>query len=148
MQFFSGSIGFWLIVMIVMLILEAMIPGLLTIWFAAGALAALLVSLCHASFGVQVVVFLFVKIAALVFTRPLVKKYVNSHAEATNADRIIGRECIVKETIDNVAATGAVGIDGAVWTARSEAADTVLPEGSRVRIVRIEGVKAIVRPIE
>ncbi|MGI5977205.1 MAG: NfeD family protein [Candidatus Limivicinus sp.] len=135
----------WLVAMVVLLVVEGLAPGLVSIWFAIGALAALISSLLGAPLWLQVIWFLAVSIIALCFTRPLAKKYVNSRVQPTNADAVIGRECVVTERIDNLKSTGAVSVSGRIWTARMERDDEVAEEGSVVRAVRIEGVKLIVK---
>ena len=136
----------WLIAMVLLLIVEAVVPGLISIWFALGALAALLAALLHAPLWLQIVWFLVVSIAALCLTRPLAKKYVNARTQPTNADMLVGKECVVKETINNLQGTGAVSVAGKVWTARTEDDNVVIEANSLTRIVKIEGVKLIVRP--
>ena len=138
----------WLIAMIVLLVVEGLVPGLISIWFALGALAALVSALLHAPLWLQIVWFLAVSIIALALTRPLAKKYINARTQPTNADMMIGKECVVRESIDNVLGTGAVSVDGKVWTARTESDEMKVQEGSRAVVVRIEGVKLIVKPIE
>ena len=137
----------WLIAMIVLLVVEGLVPGLISIWFALGALAALVSALLHAPLWLQIVWFLAVSIVALALTRPLAKKYINARTQPTNADMMIGKECVVRESIDNVLGTGAVSVDGKVWTARTESDEMKVQEGSRAVVVRIEGVKLIVKPI-
>ena len=88
--------------------------------------------------------FIIVSAATLVFTRPFVKRYVNSRSVATNADRSIGRIAVVTERIDNLAATGAVQLDGVVWTARSTDDAVIIESGERVTVRAIAGVKLIV----
>lgn len=143
-NFQPGSPGFWLIIMVVLLIVEAMVPGLVSIWFALGALAALIGAVGGVLMPAQIVLFLLVSIAALVATRPLVKKYVNGKTQHTNADRILGQECVVTEQIDNLAGTGEITVGGKRWTARS-ADQSVIPKEACVVVERIEGVKAIVK---
>ena len=137
----------WLIAMIVLLAVEAVVPGLSSIWFALGALAALVSALLHAPLWLQIVWFLVVSVAALALTRPLAKKYINSRTQPTNADMLIGKECIVRESIDNVRGTGSVSVGGKVWTARTENEGVRLQEGDLAVVVRIEGVKLIVKPM-
>lgn len=137
----------WLIAMIVLLAVEAVVPGLISIWFALGALAALISALLHAPLWLQIVWFLVVSIAALALTRPLAKKYINSRTQPTNADMLIGKECVVRESIDNIRGTGSVSVGGKIWTARTEKDDARLQEGDLAVVVRIEGVKLIVKPI-
>lgn len=146
-MFTDGSVNMtivWLIAMIVLLVVEGIVPGLISIWFAAGALIALLISLWGAPIWLQGACFLVCSLALLILTRPLAKKYVNSRAMPTNADRIIGQDCVVKEQIDNLRGTGAVAVDGKVWTARMDTQGETAPVGSVVKAVRIEGVRLIV----
>lgn len=129
--------------MVLFLAVEAVTVGLVCIWFAAGSLIALLAAMCGAQLWLQIVVFIIVSAATLYFTRPLVKRYVNSKVEPTNADMVIGKECRVTETVDNIAGTGAVYVDGKTWTARSEN-DELIQAGTLVTAKSIDGVKLIV----
>ena len=135
----------WLVVFVVLLVVEAATAGLTSIWFAAGALAALLVSFIFKSIWPQVIVFVAVSGILLYFTRPLAKKYLNSRRMATNADRVLGGVYLVTEDIDNLSATGAVSAGGKVWTARSKSGEKI-KTGQTVMAVAIEGVKLIVVP--
>ena len=137
----------WLIALVVFAVAEAATVQLVSIWFAAGSLAAFITSLCHGPVWLQAVLFLIVAIAALFLTRPLIKKHLNAQVKPTNADRVIGMACRVTEDIDNIAATGAVSVQGKIWTARSKTGQP-FKEGDLVRAVAIEGVKLIVIPIE
>jgi len=142
---FESMAAFWLAAIIVFLVVEALVPGLVSLWFAFGALGAFVSALLHAPMWLQIVWFLVLSILSLCLTRPLAKKYVNGKTQPTNADMVIGRECIVNEEINNLLATGAVTVNGKVWTARSEDDDIIIPAGETVVAVRIEGVKLIVR---
>lgn len=142
---FQGMTAVWVVLMIVFLVVEGAAPGLVSIWFALGALAALISALLGAQIWLQAVWFVVVSLLALVVTRPLAKKYVNSRTQATNADMLIGQECIVKETIDKLRGTGAVSVGGKVWTARADGEETVIEAGAVAVVERIEGVKLIVR---
>lgn len=133
----------WLGAIIVFGVVEALTAGLVSIWFAAGAVAALVAAVAGAGLWVQLILFLAVSAVTLAATRPLVKKLSAGRAVPTNADRVLGRTARVTETIDNDSASGAVYVDGKTWTARS-ADGSVLPAGSRVEIRRMEGVKLIV----
>ena len=134
----------WLAAMIILLVVEAMAPGLVSIWFAIGALAAMISSMFKAPVWLQLVWFVLVSIVSLILTRPLAKKYVNSRTVPTNADMAVGQDCIVTEAIDNVLGTGAVTVGGKVWTARMAETDGKAAKDAVLRVVRIEGVKLIV----
>lgn len=133
----------WVVIMVVFLVVEAATAGLTCIWFAIGALAALIAALFGAPIWLQLVWFFVVSVVTLYFTRPLVLKYVNSRSQPTNADMVIGKEALVTEAIDNVESAGAVAVGGKVWTARSENGAPI-EVGSIVTVLRIEGVKLIV----
>ena len=140
----SGDAIFWLAAMIFFIIVEAATVGLASIWFAIGSVAALVCALLHAPVWLQVLWFLVVSVATLILTRPLVKRFVNGRTVATNADRNIGRTAVVTERIDNVAATGAVKLDGVLWTARSREDEITIDTGAMVVVREIQGVKLIV----
>ena len=145
--FHFGFTGFWMIIMMITLVVEAVVPGLVSIWFALGALVAMVCASLHAPVWAQILAFVVVSLAALLATRPLASKYVNAKVQATNADRIIGKECIVREEIDNLHETGAISVDGKLWTARCTDDSLVIPSGMIAVVEKIEGVKAIVTPI-
>ena len=115
-----------------------------SIWFALGALAAMISSMLSAPLWLQVGWFFLVSIVSLALTRPIARKYVNGRAVRTNADMAIGQDCVVTEEIDNVRGTGAVNVGGKIWTARMADADGHAKKGAVLRAVRIEGVKLIV----
>ena len=140
----SGTIAFWVVALVVFLIVEAVTAGLVSIWFVFGSLVALICAALRAAVWLQIFWFVIVSVATLVLTRPLVKRYVDSRSVATNADRSIGRAAVVTERIDNLAATGAVKLDGVVWTARSTDDAVAIETGERVTVRAIEGVKLIV----
>ena len=148
MLFYPGGFSMtsvWLVAMIVLLIIEGIVPGLVSIWFAIGAFAAMISAILGAPLWLQVLWFFAVSILTLCLTRPFAKKYVNSRATPTNADMLIGKECVVTEAIDNVLGTGAVTVGGKVWTARTEEPDGKAETGKVMTVVRIEGVKLIVK---
>ena len=136
-------IWIWLGGIVLFGVVEAVTAGLVSIWFVAGAVAALIAAILNVSIGVQFAIFLAVSAVALAATRPLVRKLKAGKPVPTNLDRVIGLTGKVTETVDNENATGAVYVDGKTWTARS-ADGTVLPEGSLVTIAKMEGVKLFV----
>ena len=142
----ESTVILWVGAIILFLVVEAATAGLTCIWFALGSVAALLTAWLRGPLWLQLVWFLVVSVAALLLTRPLAKKFINDRKIPTNADRAIGRIGIVTETIDNIAASGAVKLDGQEWTARS-ADDDVIAMGERVEALEIRGVKLIVKKI-
>ena len=137
----------WLGLMVLFLIIEASTVVTVSIWFAAGALVALLASLLKLSIGIQVVLFILVSGVLLACLRPLVRKHFTPKLTRTNVDAIIGSKGYVTAEIDNVCAAGQVKLNGMEWTARSTHGQ-IIPSGTLVRVDRIEGVKAFVSPVE
>ncbi len=137
----------WLVALIAFSILEAVTFGLTSIWFAAGALIALIISILDGPTWLQITAFLVVSFATMLLVRPLARKYLTPRNTRTNADRVIGTEGIVTETIRNLDGVGLVSVGGNIWTARSEN-DDELEKGTLVRVLRIEGVKIFVEPVE
>lgn len=137
----------WLGAAVVFGIVEALTAGLVSIWFVAGSAAALIGAFLGAGLGVQVALFVVVSAAALAVTRPLVRRYTAGKAVPTNLDRVLGDSGKVTETIDNENSSGAVYVDGKTWTARS-ADGSVIPAGTVVEILRMEGVKLFVKKLE
>ncbi len=135
---------FWVVVLVVLLIVEAVTSQLVTIWWAVGAAGALIAERLGAESWLQWVVFIAVSALMLIATRPLVKKLTKTKVQPTNADRCIGKTAIVKEEIDNIAGKGQVSVNGIVWTART-ADGSVVPVDSKVTVEKIEGVKLIVK---
>lgn len=138
---------FWLVALVVFGLVEALTVGLTSIWFALGALTALLAAVLGASALVQIILFLAVSFLSLLLMRPLSQRMLNWRVVATNADRILGTDALVTEEIDNFKGQGHVAVGGVPWTARSED-DVPIPLGARVRILRIEGVKVFVTPVD
>jgi membrane protein implicated in regulation of membrane protease activity len=139
-------VAIWAVAAVVFLIIEGITAGITSIWFALGALAALVSALFGAPLWLQVIWFIIISGVTLWLTRPLAKKYVNAKSQPTNADRIIGTEGYVTERIDNIAATGAVSIGGKIWTARSITGESIEP-GALVLARNIDGVKLIVEAV-
>lgn len=137
----------WAGLLVLFTVGEAITVGLTSIWFAAGALAALICALLGGPLWLQIALFIVVSALCLSAIRPLAHKYFNSKVEPTNADRIIGTEAMVTEDIDNLQAVGAVRVGGVTWTARSEG-DAPIPAGTLVRVLRIEGVKVFVEKVK
>lgn len=137
----------WLILMVACLLAEASTITLISLWFAAGALAAMAVSLTGGGIGFQVAVFLAVSAVLLTALRPLLRKYITPKLTKTNVDSVIGSTGYVTVPIDNASAAGQVKLGAMYWSARSSSGDPI-PEGTLIRADRIEGVKVFVSPVQ
>lgn len=137
----------WFALMVAFIALEGSTVSLVSIWFAGGSLAAMIAAMFTDSWLLELVLFVAVSALLLASLRPIVKKHVNPKITATNAQALLGKNAIVTESISNLAAQGAVKVNGVVWSARSTP-ETDIPAGTLVRIDRIEGVKLFVSPAE
>lgn len=135
----------WLALLILFGVGEAVTVGLTSIWFAVGALGALLCALAGGQLWLQLTIFLVLSALALALVRPLARRFLTPGYSATNADRVIGADAVVTQEINNLLGQGQVKIAGQEWTARSED-EQIIPVGAEVKVLRIEGVKVFVQP--
>lgn len=136
----------WLAIAIVCIVIEAITTGLTVIWFAFGCIAALIASLLGAELWFQILCFLIVTILMLLLTRPWAIKFLKPGLNKTNVDAIPGKTAIVTTKILPLEGTGQVKVDGQIWSAKVEDGSTTVEEGVIVTILRVEGVKVVVRP--
>ena len=138
----------WLGLMVLFLIVEAACPlHLVSLWFAAGSLAALGIYFLNGALWLQIAVFLLVSCILLVSLWPLSKKYLTPKLTATNIDSIIGSTGYVSVTVDNIHGQGQAKLGAMEWTARSSSGEPI-PEGTLVKVDKIEGVKVFVTPVK
>ncbi|MBO4705338.1 MAG: NfeD family protein [Spirochaetaceae bacterium] len=133
---------FWLAMAIFMSIMELILPGLTTIWFALGSLVMIPLSLLPIPFVIQIVIFLVISVVLLIFTRPFAVKKLKANREKTNVDALIGKKALVVKDISEFE-KGEVKIDGIVWTARSDDAVSI-KAGEECFLIRVEGATAVV----
>lgn len=127
-----------------LLAIEIFTLGLTTIWFAAGALVAVVAALAGFNLGIQIGAFVVVSVVLLFFTRPVAVRYLNSRTTKTNAEALVGKSARVTIDINNLKGEGQVVISGLEWTARSSVDTATFKQDEYVTIVGIEGVKLIV----
>ena len=140
----SVMVWVWLAAVALFSFLEAATLALVSVWFAAGALAATFAAYGAVDLTSQLLTFVGVSLVAFAAVRPLAKRFLEPRFVPTNADRLLGAEARVTEVICNSNATGAVYLDGKTWSARS-ANGTDIPVGALVKVERMEGVKLIVQ---
>lgn len=134
---------FWLAAMVIFIIAEATTVTLVSIWFAVGALGAVLIALLGGGLTLQVTVFLALAIVLLIFLRGAVRRHFTPRITRTNVDSVIGATGIVVTPVNNIAALGQVQINGVEWSARSTDG-THIGAGALVKVDKIEGVKVFV----
>ncbi len=138
----------WCVVIVISVLLEAMSPLQLTsIWAGAGAVVALILELCGVDMTIQIVVFFVVTILLIILTRPFAKKMTSFKKSATNADMNIGKLGKVTKVVDPELGIFRVRVENNDWSAVTE--DRTIPAvGSEITVLRIEGVKLIVKAVE
>ena len=137
---------FWLIVGVIFAVSEALTVGLVTIWFAGGAVVALIAALLGAGIPVQIVLFLLVSIGLLVTTRKIFVNKLQTGKTKTNVDALVGEEAKVLTAIKPFE-PGSVKLRGQEWTAVAKDDTLTIASGDVVKVVAIEGVKAVVKPL-
>ena len=141
----SEMITLWLVVLIVSIGVEVATLGLTSIWFAGGAVVAVIVAAVHGPVWLQILLFFAVSLLLLFFTRPIAVRYFNRDRVRTNVESMIGRQAIVTSEIDNLQGIGQVTVGGQEWSARTEKDGQNLQPGTVVDIVAVSGVKLIVK---
>lgn len=137
----------WIIVMVAAVLVEAASFALLSIWFAVGALAALIAAILGAGMGVQIGVFLAVSVILLGVTRPLLRKFMPKNYIPTNGELDLGKTAVVIEKIDSMAGTGRVRLEGVDWGAVS-ADGSVIEEGVSVTVIAKGAAYLTVQPVQ
>lgn len=139
-------ITLWAIAAGAFLVLEALTAAMTSIWFTAGALAALIAALCKGAVWLQIVLFVAVSGVCFALLYPRLKRFVKRSGQPTNADRLIGQQCTVTADIRALDGSGSVYIGGKTWSAKSADGGDI-PAGQIVRVTAIEGVKLLVSPV-
>lgn len=137
---------FWLIAAVVFAAVEALTMGLTTIWFAGGAVIALGAALLGCGLPVQIAAFFIVSIVLLIGTRKLFVGKLRTGQEKTNLDALIDKEAMVISEIRPME-VGIIRLGGQEWSAVCRTCDKGIPAGETVKVKEIEGVKAIVVPL-
>ncbi|MCL2111512.1 MAG: NfeD family protein [Clostridiales bacterium] len=140
----ANMILFWIACAVIFAVLEGFVSGLLTIWFTIGGAAAAAAAAMGAPIPVQIVAFFAVSIVLLVFTRPILIKRLKVGREKNYTEQLEGKPGLVVEEIKPFD-SGQVKVNGIVWTAIGEAPEFSAKKGDRVEIIKVEGVKLIVK---
>lgn len=136
-------VAVWFGALVLFLLIESQTVSVVSLWFAAGALAGMITALCSGPIWLQAVLFFAVSIALLACLRPVVRKYFTPRLAKTNVDSVVGTTGPVMEDIDNLQSTGRVKLGGMEWSARSTTGQPIAKD-TIVRVDRIEGNKVFV----
>lgn len=136
---------FWLLISGICIIIESFTLGFFVFWFSIGALFALITSLFTQNILIQLTIFVISSTILLLLTKPLIKKFVKTPmVKLTNVYNVVEKEGIVLEDIDVINSTGKVKVNGELWSATS---DSNIEKGSRIKVLRVNGVKLKVEKI-
>ncbi|MCD8106435.1 MAG: NfeD family protein [Oscillospiraceae bacterium] len=138
------DVTLWLVAVIAFIVLEAVTYQLVSVWFVIGSLGGLVAAALGANLGVQIAIFVILSALMLVVLRPLSMKLLKPKGLKTNTDRLIGEDVLITQDVNNISETGQGRIKGMTWTVRSESGEDI-PENTVATVVRIEGVKLIVK---
>ena len=133
----------WLALFALLLVIEAISVGLVSIWFAAGSLGGLVASLLGAPVWLQIIVFGVVSALALLLLRPIAKKYVNDKVTPTNIDSLKGKVFKALTDIGDDDNKGQVKVNDLEWTAVSEDG-SLIEKGTKVVVKDIQGTRLVV----
>ena len=134
----------WIICAVVFIVIEGIVSGLVTIWFTIGGGVAAALAAVGAPISAQVVVFFVVSLVLLIFTRPILSKKLKVGREKNYTEQLEGKPGLVVEAIEPFK-SGQVKVGGILWTAVGETEHFSAPAECNVEIVRVEGVKLIVK---
>ena len=144
----SIMIWIWLGIFVLSVIIEAVEPDLVSIWFAAGALLAIILSIIPGiPFWVEIIVFLVIAFVLIFAIRPLAKKYLYKKEVKSNIEEKIGEKCVVIKAINELS-HGEVKLNGVIWTAVAKNKSEVFEEQAVVTIIGVDGNKLIVEKAE
>lgn len=137
---------FWMAIALIFAVAEGFTLGLTFIWFSGGALLAMVVSFLGLNIWFQAIAFLLGSSIMLIYTRPMAQKVFKIGATKTNVDSLIGKDGVVTKELQPFS-LGQVKVKGQIWSAKP-VDEITISEGTKVEVVRIEGVKLIVKVLE
>ena len=137
----------WLVLTAIFVIVEAATVGVVSAWFAVGALCAMGAALLEWELWIQIIIFSVVSVVLLLSLRPILRKYYTPRLTRTNVDAVIGTQGLIIEAVDNLEGTGRIKLGGMEWTARSTNGQKI-PVGTLAKVDKIEGVKVFLTPVK
>ena len=134
---------FWILLAVVFAAGEVITLGFFLAPFAAGALLGAAADLAGAGAAVSILVFLISSGLFFGLLRPVARRHLRTPGQLrTGTAALVGKTAVVTQRVD--AGSGAVKLEGEVWTARPYDPDDVFEPGSRVNVMEIRGATALV----
>ena len=140
---------FWVAIVLLAIIVEALVPGLVAIWFVPAGIVAAILALMSVPVPLQIIVFFVLAFLFVIFSRTIFSGFFKKAKDTrTNIDAIIGEKCVVTERIENLAGCGQVKVGGMFWSARALNEEAVYEAGTVVTVRAVMGVKLVVTAVE
>ena len=134
----------WLGIAVISFIAEALTAAVVSIWFAAGAVVSLILSLIpEVPFWVEIIVFVVVSVACFIAVRPLMTSYMKKRVIKSNVDALVGKRGVVLRACDELNA-GEIAINGVTWTAAPALGGLSFSEGEIAEVAAVEGNKLLI----
>jgi membrane protein implicated in regulation of membrane protease activity len=137
----------WMIIAALFVVGEIFTAGFFLLWFGIGAAVAGVLALFGLGYIWQLGAFVLVSGVLFVVSRRFADKFTKKQPPGIGADRVIGKQGIVLEEIDNTKNTGRVRLKKEEWLAGSETGE-VIPVGNRVEVIRLDGTHLVVKKIK
>lgn len=129
---------YWEIFAGILLIIELIIPALISIWFAIAAFIVMFIAIFINSLNIQISSFLIISIILLFSTKKIVRKIIKPSKDAYTSE-MIGETVIVSKILSHNQYE--VKFKGVIWYAISNKALNI---GEEVKIIGYKGNKIIV----
>lgn len=134
----------WIVAGLILAALEMLMPGLVIIWFGIAAVVTGILAIFVHNPYVQFGVFIVLSGIMVVFSQRIARRITHKEPEPVGSNRMPGAIGIVVQDI-NPPGLGRVKVSGDEWRAEAAAA---ISRGQRVRVLRVDGTRLIVEPIE
>ena len=138
----------WLAVVVLALIVEFLSAEMISVWFAAGGVIALIMSACGVPEWINIIVFAVVSLILILSFRKMALKYLlKKDNTKTNTDALVGTKLTLLSPIKKNQ-MGTVKINGVVWNAKTKNDDIEIAENTDVIVVEVAGTKIVVEPVK
>lgn len=138
----------WSAILVLGLVVEAIGPGLVSIWFSAGALVSLAISFIPGcEWWIQLIVFIIVTVVCVAALRPFMKKFLKKDIVSSNSDALIGQVGVTLEEVTD-SDPGEIKVAGSIWHAKVLDGEEKIPSDTKVKVLRIQGNTLIVTKAE
>lgn len=137
----NNLMWFWLGVMLLCVVIEAVTFALTTVWGAISAFVMIFVSRTNMPLKWQLILFLVLTIVLVLTTRPFAVKKLKLGKDKTNVNSMEGQEVLVTKRISRFEKGEVKAKNGVIWSAKNadEQGDADIPEGSVCKIVKVDG---------